>query len=375
MQLAWHAEVPVHFRATRLATSHPGLRAILILVAVSGGCDPGVFDVLDRSAPDGGSSRPEDGTSADPSQSPDAANTRPPVPAAGAEATPADAGSSVWLPDAAQPDASLDARAPAPDARSEPTDSGAPPATDADSKPSDTAMLDDAARPDAAPPVPVGDSACYLELAARLLCEGFETELEDPPWYPVEQLGEIASIGMPTRRGIGALAARAYDSGGHGFVGRAALPDLKVGTLYLRSYLFVPSGTPLIGVAVHGLSEENEPYAGISIVLRDEAFLVDVHTVAPGVDPVFVSTTPPVTVRRNHWSCLQLEIAISATQGSVKLSVDGEIAAASTAPIATLLAAGYHGVSAGVVYTDSDQPAIELFVDELVADTSPIPCD
>ena len=73
------------------------------------------------------------------------------------------------------------------------------------------------------PVVPVGVSACYTWLADRPVCEGFE-RAEQPPWWTIEQSGELTHTDAQTRVGQGAIAARSLANGGHAFVGRVAFP-------------------------------------------------------------------------------------------------------------------------------------------------------
>jgi hypothetical protein len=237
------------------------------------------------------------------------------------------------------------------------------------------AATPDAVPPDMGPPAPVGESACYERFANRPVCEGFETPLAEPPWWTIEEGGEITQAAAPAHVGGGALAARSVGSGGYAFIGRQAYDNVRSGSLYLRSYVYVPHGTPLTGVIVHGMSEEQPPYGGVSILLDDTGVSVDVHPLGPGVSPVFVKSDPAIPLRRDQWNCLQLELVISPAQGSVRLRIDGQVAAMSPPTLATLPATGYRHVSAGVVYSDPKQEPIELFVDELVADTVQIPCD
>jgi hypothetical protein len=129
-------------------------------------------------------------------------------------------------------------------------------------------------------------------------------------------------------------------------------------------------------VVVHGFSQDGAPYGGVSIVLKDTGAEVDLHPVAPGNNPIFIRADPPVVLTRDTWHCIQLEVGVSATQGSVLLRVDNRIAAMSTEPMVTLPSTGYRNASAGIVFSDPDQQPVQVFVDELIADdTAPIPCD
>jgi hypothetical protein len=43
--------------------------------------------------------------------------------------------------------------------------------------------------------------------------------------------------------------------------------------------------------------------------------------------------------------------------------------------IDTLPASGYGAMNAGITYTAGEQAAAEVFIDEVAAGTSPLPCD
>ena len=218
----------------------------------------------------------------------------------------------------------------------------------------------------------VGESACYDRFESRLACIGFESDLS-AAWWRIETSGEVVSSAERVYVGEGALHASSQGAGSTAFVGHAAFPLVTSGSLYLRSYIYVPSGVALEGVIVHGLSEERDPYGGVSLLLSDHGLEVDVHPDGPGVSPIFIESMQALP--RDRWNCLQLQVTVSEDSGAVRLSLNGELIAASATPLATLPASAYRGVSAGLVYADPSQGPVELFVDELVADVMPIPCD
>jgi hypothetical protein len=224
---------------------------------------------------------------------------------------------------------------------------------------------------DAAAPGPLGISSCYETYATRSLCDGFEAAV-GPAWTSQRKEGQVAQSAAQTRVGAGALRASTDVQGGYAFVTRPVFATLTSGTLHLRSYLFVPSGVPIRGIVVHGLAEARPPWGGVSIRLDDSGFELDVHPKEPGVDVMFVRATPAVAVARDRWMCLQLEVAIGQA-GSVRLQVDGQLAARADLP--TLPGTGYQGVSAGIVYSADEQAPVTVWIDELVADRQPIPCD
>ena len=209
------------------------------------------------------------------------------------------------------------------------------------------------------------------------MCEGFESKTLLEPWDVGETNGQVTRVGAPAPyRGDGALSAQVTEASGVAFAFRPAFPGLREGSMFVRSYLYVPSGTPIAGVIVHGISEESPPYGGVSILLEDARFSIDVHPRGPGLDPIFVNGTGSVPLARDTWLCLQLEVVVHPTEGAVRLRVNGRLVAESTEPLETQPATGYRGVSAGLVYLDGAQETpLQLYVDELVADTARIGCD
>jgi hypothetical protein len=362
--------------ATRRCQAAVALRTDKLLPAllafVVGACSPGSFDDLltdreleERAREAGAAPAPRDGDAE--AALPDGAGPSTALPN-----TPLDAssvGGDGGRPATAMSDAALmaDARTSQPAIDAAIDARAVPPALDSGSG---------TATPDTGPVIvpPVGESACYDKFQSRLACEGFEAELA-APWWPGLELGAVSRSARPTHVGDGALRAVTTAANGHAFAGRPTFARLTSGTMYLRSYVFVPSGVPLNGVVVHGMSEELAPYGGVSILLSDQRLKLDVHPEGPGVNPVFVDGESGLTLPRDRWNCLQMQVSISPTGGAVRLSVNGKVAVESVGTLRTLPASGYWGITAGIVYMDPKQAPLELFVDEVVADLAPIPCD
>ena len=242
------------------------------------------------------------------------------------------------------------------------------------------ALADTTSTPDAMPapdaaPQPVGDSACYTRFSKTLSCDGFESAPMDPPWWDIVKSGDVGRSTARRRRGDGALAARSISVGGSAFIGRLSYPSIKQGKIYLRAYVYVPSGAPVLSAVVLTMSQQTAPYGGLSVSLKDTGIGLDVAPKGAGVDVKTLTADPPVRLVRDQWICIQVEADVSATQGSARLSANGQLAAGSAGPLNTLPLAGYEGINAGLVYTSVDQPPLEVFIDELVTDVMPIPCD
>jgi hypothetical protein len=147
--------------------------------------------------------------------------------------------------------------------------------------------------------------------------------------------------------------------------------------MFVRSYLYVPSGTPITGVIVHGISEE-------STALRRRQHSARGRSLQHRRSPARTGPGPDLRQRSRQRAAGARHMVVPAaggasvhpTEGAVRLRVDGRLVAESTEPLDTQPATGYRGVSAGLVYLDPAQEApLQLYVDELVADTARIGCD
>jgi hypothetical protein len=224
------------------------------------------------------------------------------------------------------------------------------------------------------PPEPVGESRCYDTFENQPVCEGFEQPLKEP-WWEAGLDGTVRLQSARTYVGDGALAARAM-MGQARFVGRTQWPNgLKSGSIHLRAYVYVPASAVIDTVVVLGMSEIDAPFGGVTVAVKDVGLALDVHPEGAGKNVVLVSPPTPFHLPRDRWNCMQLAIGVSATQGSVQLKVNGVVAVESPVPLSTLPVMGFKGMSAGLIYTDPSQPSVEVFIDELVAGTAPIPCD
>jgi hypothetical protein len=214
---------------------------------------------------------------------------------------------------------------------------------------------------------PPGESICYGPFATRRICEGFELPNIPPVWTANTRDGTVTRVGDPTFRGAGALEGSSTATGGEGFVSRPGLGAITSGSAYLTARVRVPAAVPLIGVTTLALF--GGP-GGISVLLMDHGLAVVVKAQA-SVPAVVV--TGSYIMQRDVWHCMQLAIAISDTEGSVRLTVDDQVAVdgrgLNTAP-----SGGFEAALAGVIYSDVVQQPIRIWIDELAADNAPIPC-
>jgi hypothetical protein len=228
----------------------------------------------------------------------------------------------------------------------------------------------DAGAPDSAP-----KTGCQGALASALLCEGFE-DVELPRWQRLVSNGSVVRVTQPVLVGMGALEARSVARGGNGFMIAGGLGGKTSGTLHLRAHVRVPVGVALNGVTVLALGENHAPRGGISVVLADSGLLVVLKPRGQQAPEVIVAGSGPTPFRiaRDRWQCVQLQTVIGRGSGSVRLSVDGQVAVQSGG-VDTLPAGGFEEVSVGMVYSTPDQTPIKIGVDELAVSANPLPCN
>ena len=84
--------------------------------------------------------------------------------------------------------------------------------------------------------------------------------------------------------------------------------------------------------------------------------------------------TFPLPVYRNTWMCIEIHVRFDATDGAIEMFWDGERVAMLTG-IDTTAPRGLERIHAGIAWKDVDAAMREVYVDEVVADTSRIGCD
>jgi hypothetical protein len=223
---------------------------------------------------------------------------------------------------------------------------------------------------------PLGDGAtddarvvqsCAITHPQALLCDGFEATDMGPWNYLVQQQGRAERTTARAFLGAASLETETFDVS----VTKAArwgLSDLfsglDAGDLYVRAYLQLSSATQIVDHAsILVVANGSPPYPSTFVLLRP-------GTLSVLTDGVGIAV--PYAFPRDRWVCVQLHIAI-ASDGYTELSVDGE-QVARTAAMNTRVAGGYTTLDVGVHYATAPQPPVQLWIDEVVADTSPIAC-
>ncbi len=218
---------------------------------------------------------------------------------------------------------------------------------------------------DAAP----DETACDDILAGAIFCDSFEAS-DFSLWDSVREMdGRVMRTTDPVWRGSGALSAASLAASGVANLFGARLADVTSGDLWLRAYVYVPSGTAFDDVKVLTLHEGSAPYAGVAFGLTT------------GDRPYVMATTGSVSAvatdlrfDRDRWVCVVLHVDVDDAAGAMALQIDGEPAVERTG-IDTLPDTGYQDVVVGIGFTSTAQLPIGLFVDEVALDDALIPCD
>jgi len=214
------------------------------------------------------------------------------------------------------------------------------------------------------------DERCAAHQDA-ILCSGFERpDLSE--WSAVIEQSQ-ASVEQTAARsfaGKGALHAESRGSESAAVVAEEFAP-VTGGDLYLRTYLYVPDGVPTETINVFFLGDyaTPDPFRGVDFNLEAGAL----STYVPGQAPDrFTSTL--LTIPRDVWFCLQMQMAVSRDAGSVTLSVDGALAL-EQANMKTLPDGGIHLLRVGVDWSSLQTAPFDMYIDDLVLSTDPVDCE
>jgi hypothetical protein len=166
--------------------------------------------------------------------------------------------------------------------------------------------------------------------------------------------------------GDGALRVETGDDYSVAAVHATVFPPMSTGEIWVRSYYYFPSASPL----------ENLEVAGLGSVDRSEETVVfassgasDFHCHGYAGD---FRESLPAAPDRDTWICLEQHIVFDAVAGEIEIYVDDVLAGERTG-IDTTSRMGITTIEAGIVW--QMQPGTTVYVDEVVGDTSRIGCE
>jgi hypothetical protein len=206
---------------------------------------------------------------------------------------------------------------------------------------------------------------CAGPRAGALVCEGFESGLSE---YSVDLMaGSLTTSNAEVYDGNNALHAHTNTSNAWARASRT-IPDVTSGSLFFRVYFYTPAGDITDRLKIFAF-EPNPNAVNIDVALEDNlavgAFFQN--------GQIAVNSAGGV-VQTDTWQCLQGELVLHDTLGGMHLLLD-DVSVLDTERIYdTLPDTGIGTVYFGLHWADFAESASDLYMDDLVVDTSPIPC-
>jgi hypothetical protein len=207
----------------------------------------------------------------------------------------------------------------------------------------------------------VRDRFCE-EFDEALACAGFSSLPEG--FTPKERSGRVEVEG-------GVLRVRTSERGGAASV-VTTFPPVTSGSLYARFLLRVPDGARIVALNLLALGEplsEAEP-SELHVNLLDTSYL-EYFSLEGGQQRI---TSAPGVLQRGEFQCVEMAVEIGASNGRVRISIDGR-SVISASGLDTRLSAGIARANLGIDYSSGDQLATSLELDDfLVARQRLAPC-
>jgi len=203
--------------------------------------------------------------------------------------------------------------------------------------------------------------------ADSILCESFDAPLPDAT--SVWEGGAVHLQDCETVQGDGAL--RFSGTGRHLRLPFASA--IAVGTLHLRAFIRLSSDSLANEdwMSMFALSNESTDGDDDQLILNVLADgRLEAGVLADEVNSPYHRTAVPV-VPRDEWLCLQAEVFLDETAGSLNLSINEELVHTAT-DIGTLPTVPYDHL---VVTNNRGLLSGEFYVDEVVVSTTPVGCE
>jgi hypothetical protein len=214
------------------------------------------------------------------------------------------------------------------------------------------------------------DAGC-LEQQGAIFCSGFELpDLSEWDESVVVNSAQVSQTEALRRSGRGALYASSAAAESSGVVS-VEFPRVDAGELFLRVYMYVPSGldTMTPNVLFIGDVPAPDPFQGVDF--NFEAGAPEIFV--PENDPNRFTSTALV-IPRDAWFCYQVRLAIAEAEGAVSIRVDGELALDESG-LDTLPDGGVHLLRAGVDWSSKQETPFAIYMDDLVLSSSELPCE
>jgi hypothetical protein len=208
------------------------------------------------------------------------------------------------------------------------------------------------------------------------LCDGFESGIAGF-WMSTQTLGKLSIDSTRSYRGSSSLHVHndpfTADMGSGSDARLTETMTLNGTTppdLYLRAFMYLPATAPdpvQLVTAVQSVT----PYLGVGIVM-DQGDIATYDSVSGGIYLKSVTAIP-----RNQWFCLQWHAHLATdTTGYMQIFIDGQEVTAVRGSEPTEPSPSLAAISIGASFYNPpvDNPAFDLWVDEVEIGTSLIQC-
>ncbi len=214
--------------------------------------------------------------------------------------------------------------------------------------------------------------------AGVILCEDFEQPLNTAVWVTSGSGGP--GVRDTTRSHSGTtslhLATNAINNvGGSYGVGieeteTFANTALAAG-FYAREWIYVPSTSTFAnGMGLSGVQQAVSPWQGTDVQITSSGDVSLVNYTGSGGYTQTANALP-----RDAWVCLEWQMVYGATKGSTTLWISGTQAASLTnVPTQPSPPYGTLFVEAAFYQVSVAQPAVEIWVDDVIVDSQPVGC-
>jgi hypothetical protein len=238
-------------------------------------------------------------------------------------------------------------------------------AADRDSGPSDAGSTDAGPAIDGGFDAGLDSTGCDDVLAGGLFCDGFEGSDLITGWeLDREDMGVTSLVADPVYRGAGAMSASTSAATGVAAVTSTLASAVSEGDLWARAYFYVPSGPALALATVLIFYGDDDGYG---------AQFRETYGAWMGTPTGRVVSPGGMPVPRDRWFCYELHVVVGAA-GSIEVFASGEQVIAMSG-IPTLPTGGLHTITAGLEFTVDTQEPLTIYVDEVAAGPTRLPCD
>jgi hypothetical protein len=218
-----------------------------------------------------------------------------------------------------------------------------------------------------------GDTLC-ANVVAPALCDGFETGPASFWNAPLSSGGTSATTTDTAHafRGTHSLhvvtdAFTAMDGGASVVYATLNETSFLPTSLYLREYLYVPSGFPGEPGGIANYEQHALPFQQIVLDLDSQSF-----TVFDSIDQTSQHATGEV-IPYDQWFCVEWS-AIEGTKGATTVKVNDKLLTGLSAPVNTMASPPFDELAIGLISSVANTPKRELWIDEVIIDSSPIGC-